>query len=56
MHKNYPLSLDKLKELRADYWICSNERAKKVLGFEPKWDLRRGMAQTISWYRLNGWV
>ena len=56
MQKNYPLSLDKLKELRADYWICSNERAKKVLGFEPKWDLRRGMAQTISWYRLNGWV
>ncbi len=56
MQKNYPLSLDKLKDLRADYWICSNERAKKVLGFEPKWDLRRGMAQTISWYRLNGWV
>ena len=56
LQKQFTLNLDKLKELESEHWICSNERAKKVLGFEPRWDISRGMAQTISWYKDNGWV
>lgn len=56
LRKPFPLTWDKLKELRADYWICSNERAKKVLGFEPRWDIERGMAHTIAWYKDNKWI
>lgn len=56
LKRQFPLTLDKLKELKPDYWICSNERAKKVLKFQPKWDLKNGMANTVAWYKENGWV
>jgi nucleoside-diphosphate-sugar epimerase len=56
LQRHFTLNLDKLKELESEHWICSNKRAKQVLGFEPQWDISRGMAQTISWYKDNGWV
>jgi nucleoside-diphosphate-sugar epimerase len=54
--KTFPLNVDKLNEIRPDYWICSNEKAKRVLGFQPKYDLHQGMEQTIRWYKNEGWL
>lgn len=54
--KTFPLNVDKLNEIRPDYWICSNEKAKRVLGFRPKYDLHQGMEQTIRWYKKEGWL
>ncbi len=54
--KILPFSLDKVKEINAPAWTCSNEKAKGVLGFEPYWALERGLAQTAKWYRENGWL
>jgi nucleoside-diphosphate-sugar epimerase len=54
--KQFPLTLDKLNELRPDFWICSNEHAKTTLGFRPKYGLRDGMKKTISWYKENKWL
>lgn len=54
--KQFPLTLDKLNELKPDYWVCSNERAKEILGFKPKWPLKQGLAHAISWYKQNGWI
>lgn len=51
-----PFSLDKIKEIKAPAWTCSNEKAKKNLNFMPYWDLPRGLAQTGKWYRENGWL
>lgn len=51
-----PFSLDKIKEIEAAAWSCSNEKAKKELGFKPYWDLERGFAQTAAWYKENGWL
>jgi dihydroflavonol-4-reductase len=56
LKKQFPLTLDKLNELRPDYWVCSNERAKKMLGFTPKWDLKSGITQAVSWYKEHGWL
>lgn len=56
LKKTFPLSLDKLAELKPDYWICSNERAKSQLGFTPKYDLKAGFKQTLSWYRNERWI
>ncbi|MEW6057094.1 MAG: NAD-dependent epimerase/dehydratase family protein [Bdellovibrionota bacterium] len=56
LKKQFPLTLDKLNELDPDYWIFSSDHAQSVLGFKPKWDLQRGMAHTVAWYRENGWV
>ena len=31
-------------------------KAQRQLGYESKWDHRRGVAETIAWYRANGLV
>lgn len=54
--KVLPFSLDKIKEIEAPSWSCSNEKAKKVLGFEPYWELGKGLKATAQWYKDNGWL
>lgn len=49
-------SLDKFRELRATHWICDNSKAKKELGFRPRFDLHRGLYETAQWYLENGWL
>ena len=29
----------------------SNKKAKKILGFQPKYDYNKGMRKTIEWYK-----
>lgn len=36
------------------YWICSNDRAKRELGFAPRIGLGDGIAETYRWYLQNG--
>lgn len=52
-----PLNPDReLNELRQRYWVCSGEKAKRELGFEPKVSLQEGIRQTIRWYeRSSSW-
>ena len=52
----FPLTQDKLNELTPDYWICTNQKARRLLGFEPEYDLSKGMANAISWYKKNQWI
>ena len=47
---------DKVRELRASHWACSSERAAEELGFRPAYDLERGVRETASWYREQGWL
>lgn len=54
--KSYPLNLDKLHEVLSDYWICSNQKAKTMLGFSPEFDLVSGMSHAIEWYKRQGWI
>ena len=56
MHKSLPLNQDKLKELMADYWICSSQKAFDQLRFKPKYTLDTGIPQTATWYKVNGWL
>lgn len=48
-----PFSSDKIKEIEAPSWTCSAEKAKKILGFYPKWNLEEGLAATAHWYKAN---
>ena len=50
------LNKEKLNELAAVNWVCDTESAKKDLNFAPQFDLQRGVAETISWYKLNKWL
>lgn len=35
------------------YWICSNELAKRELGFTPRISLEQGFTDTYTWYLEN---
>jgi len=34
----------------------SIDRAREELGYEPEYDLPRGMAETVAWYKDNGYL
>ena len=54
--KPSPLSREKLPELAAENWHCDATPLFEELQFEPRFDLYSGMADTVSWYRKNGWL
>jgi nucleoside-diphosphate-sugar epimerase len=55
--KNTPtLNKEKMAELTAVNWACNIERAKADLGYEPEYDLEKGVMQTVKWYKLNNWL
>ncbi len=47
---------DKIKELTAEGWLCSNQRAKEQLGWRPVIDEKEGFLSTFEWYVKNGWL
>jgi nucleoside-diphosphate-sugar epimerase len=48
------LSLDKLKEIRESAWTCTSERARRELGYAPRFPLTEGMADAVTWFRAQG--
>jgi nucleoside-diphosphate-sugar epimerase len=50
------LNLQKFAELRAPGWVCDPSRLKQELGLECRTLLQGGIAQTLSWYRSQGWL
>ena len=55
--KNTPvINREKLKELTAQNWYCSIDAAQSQLGYLPKYDLKKGLLETLTWYRENQWL
>ena len=50
------LNREKIREVLADGWVCSIQRAREELGFEPRVDVQQGMRQTVEWCRKNKWL
>jgi nucleoside-diphosphate-sugar epimerase len=50
------MSLDKLRDIRQANWLCSHEKARVEIGFEPAIDLLTGLAKTAEWYKEMGWL
>ncbi|ARS35213.1 NAD-dependent epimerase/dehydratase family protein [Pontibacter actiniarum] len=50
------LNREKLSELAAENWNCSIDKIKSDLGFVPEYDLEKGLAQTLKWYKENKWL
>ena len=50
------LNKEKLNELTAESWDCSIEKARRELGFQPEYDLNRGMQETLRWYKQHKWL
>ncbi len=56
MNKMPPVTLEKLNELTAANWICDISRAQQQLGFQPRFDLQKGLEATLKWYREEQWL
>ena len=50
------LTTEKSLLAQPSYWICSNERAKRELGFASRVHLAAGLRETYEWYVSNGWL
>lgn len=50
------LNKDKVSEMVQPSWLCSNQKAKRELGFQPRLTAEQGLAQTAQWYRENHWL
>ena len=49
-------SRDKALEMTQKYWVCSSEKARRVLGWEATIDPEQGFRETLAWYREQGLV
>jgi len=54
--KAMPFNRSKCREALARGWLCEVEKARKVLGFSPRYKLREGLPLTLKWYKREGWL
>ncbi len=50
------LNVQKVREISQKYWLCDISKARKELGFSPKYGLEEGARKTVRWYREKGWL
>ncbi len=54
--KSSTLNPDKYQIMKQRNWQCDIAPATTELGFVPDYDLRRGVKETIDWYKNEGWL
>ncbi len=50
------LNLDKYHILSQRNWQCDIEPARRDLGYEPEYNLERGVHEAVAWYKEEGWL
>lgn len=50
------LNKGKVEEMLQKNWLCDITKAKKLLGFEPRFSLAEGLKITYEWYRKENWL
>jgi dihydroflavonol-4-reductase len=50
------LNDQRVKDMRQQYWLCSGEKAERVLDYVPQYDLDTAVKETADWYLENGWL
>lgn len=54
--KSMTLNTDKFIILKQRNWICDVKPLQDDLKFTPSYPLRRGLEESIEWYRKEGWL
>lgn len=54
--KTSTLNRDKYKIMKQRNWRCDIQSLIDELGYKPEYNLERGVKETISWYKKEGWV
>ena len=50
------LNRDKYKIMAQRDWTCDVEPIYRDLNFRTEYDLKRGIRESVEWYRANGWL
>jgi nucleoside-diphosphate-sugar epimerase len=50
------INFDKVREATARGWVCSDEKIRRTLGYQPAATLEKQFADTVAWYRERGWL
>ncbi len=50
------LDRQKAHEILQRYWLCDISKAKKELGYRPRYSLEEALAETIEWYERENWI
>jgi len=50
------LTPGKAREILHRDWVCRDGRLAAATGWQPRIGLDEGVAETIAWYRKNGWL
>jgi nucleoside-diphosphate-sugar epimerase len=50
------LDWQKANEVLHPYWLCDISKARRELGYAPAHSLKDGLAETVEWYRSEGWL
>ncbi|MCD8167136.1 MAG: NAD(P)-dependent oxidoreductase [Bacteroides sp.] len=54
--KSSTLNSDKYKIMKQRNWRCNISAAVNELGYCPQYNLERGVKETITWYKQEGWL
>ncbi len=54
--KSMTLNTDKYIILKQRNWICDISPLQDDLNFSPVYNLEKGLAESIDWYKQNGWL
>ncbi len=47
---------ERLAELTAENWGVNISKAKDILGFNPQYQLKQGLEESLQWYKQNNWL
>ncbi|MFR9165982.1 MAG: NAD-dependent epimerase/dehydratase family protein [Dysgonomonas sp.] len=50
------LNRDKYKIMKQRNWECDIQPLTDDLGFVPKYNLEKGLQESVEWYKQNGWL
>jgi dihydroflavonol-4-reductase len=50
------ISRAKVREACWPSWTCDTDRASAELGFQASTGLEQGLAETLAWYKVAGWL
>ncbi|HEX9704894.1 MAG TPA: NAD(P)-dependent oxidoreductase [Gemmatimonadales bacterium] len=50
------LNRERVRDLAQSRWVCDATRAMTEIGFQPAYELTRGVGETAAWYRAAGWL
>jgi dihydroflavonol-4-reductase len=54
--KTPTLNLKKYNEIIQPSWACSSAKAAQDFGYSPNISLEKGIADTLDWYKKQGWL